>query len=325
MVEVPAQPHRATQQTTERTMRVFVTGATGFVGSAVVRDLMDAGHRVVGLARSDQSAAALAAAGVEAHRGSLDDADSLRAGAAASDGVIHTAFNNISETTDFVAACEADRRAIEALGEALAGSDRPLVITSGTGLLPAGRLATEEDVPDPDSHAAIRGASEEATLAFAERGVRVSVVRLAPSVHSDADKRGFVPSMIGIARAKGLAAYVGDGSNRWGAVHQLDAARLFRLALESAPAGARLHGVGEEGVPLREIAEVIGRHLNVPVASLSPQEAAAHFGWLAGFVAMDGPASSVLTQKQLDWHPQGIGLIADLEAGHYFADASAAA
>lgn len=306
-------------------MRIFVTGATGFVGSAVVRDLMNAGHHVVGLARSDRSAGVLAAAGAEAYRGSLDDPDSLRVAAAAADGVIHTAFTNISPITDFAAACEADRRAIEALGEALAGSDRPLVITSGTGLLPAGRLGTEEDMPDPDSHAAVRGASEGVALAFAERGVRVSVVRLGASVHSEADKRGFVPSMIGIARAKGVAAYVGDGSNRWAAVHQLDAARLFRLAVESAPAGARLHGVGEEGVPLREIAEVIGRHLDLPVTSVSPQEAADHFGFLAGFAAMDAPASSVLTQKLLGWHPEGIGLIADLEAGHYFTGDPAAA
>jgi nucleoside-diphosphate-sugar epimerase len=306
-------------------MRIFVTGATGFVGSAVVRDLLDAGHHVVGLARSDRSAAALEAAGAEVYRGTLDDPDSLRAAAAASDGVIHTAFTNISATTDFVAACEVDRRVIGVLGEALAGSDRPLVITSGTGVLPAGRLATEEDAPDLDSHAAVRGLAEGVALAFAERGVRVSLVRLGASVHSEADKRGFVPSMIDIARAKGVAAYVGDGSNRWAAVHQLDAARLFRLAVESAPAGARLHGVGEEGVRLREIAEVIGRHLDLPVTSVPPQEAAGHFGFLAGFVAMDAPASSVLTQKLLGWHPEGIGLIADLEAGHYFTGGPAAA
>ncbi|HEY3867250.1 MAG TPA: SDR family oxidoreductase [Actinocrinis sp.] len=295
-----------------------MTGATGLVGSAVVRDLLSAGHQVVGLARSDRAAAALTAVGAEVYRGSLDDPDGLRAAADASDGAIHTAFTNISDTGDFAAACEVERRAIEALGGALAGSDRPLVVTSGTGLLPVGRLGTEEDLPDPDSPVALRGAAEGVALAFAGRGVRVSVVRLGASVHSDADKRGFVPSLIAIARAKGVAAYVGDGANRWPAVHQLDAARLYRLAVESAPAGARLHGVGEEGVPMREIAAVIGRRLDVPVRSVSPQEAAGHFGFLAGFAGVDAPASSVLTQKLLGWQPEGVGLIADLEAGHYF-------
>ncbi len=299
-------------------MRVFVTGATGYIGSAIVRDLIDAGHHVTGLARSDAAAAALAAAGVQAHRGALDDAGSLRIAAAASDGVIHTAFQNVGPDTDFAAACAADLRAVEILGEALAGSGRPLVITSGTALLSPGRLATEEDAAVPR---APRAASEEAALSFAGRGVRVSVVRLAPSVHSgEADKKGFVPSLIGLARAKGVSAYVGDGSNRWSAVHQLDAARLFRLALESAPAGARLHGAAEEGVPFRDIAGVIGAHLSVPVTSISADEAEGHFSWLAHFVSVDNPTSSALTREQLGWQPVQPGLIADLEEGHYFKD-----
>jgi nucleoside-diphosphate-sugar epimerase len=295
-------------------MRVFVTGATGFVGSAVVRELIDAGHHVVGLARSDKAAASLTAAGAEVHRGALDDLDSLRSAAAASDGVIHTAF--IHDFSDYVGACRTDRRAVQTLGEALAGSGRPFVVTSGTAMLPPGRLATEDDAPDTGAHP--RAASEGAALAFAARGVRVSVVRLPPSVHSEGDKHGFVPTMIGIARAKGVAAYVGDGSNRWPAVHQLDAAHLFCLALEAAPAGARLHGVGDEGVPLRDIAGVIGRHLGLPVAAISPEEADGHFTWLARFVSTDNPTSSSLTQKRLGWHPGRTALIPDLEEGHYF-------
>jgi nucleoside-diphosphate-sugar epimerase len=299
-------------------MRVFVTGATGFIGSAITRDLIDAGHHVTGLARSDTAADALAAAGAQAHRGALDDADSLRSAAAASDGVIHSAFQNIGPETDFAAACAADLRAIEILGEALAGSDRPFIVTSGTALLPPGRLATEDDAAVPGFP---RAASEQAALSFAERGVRVSVVRLAPSVHSgEADKKGFVPSLIGFARAKGASAYVGDGSNRWPAVHQLDAATLFRLALESAPAGARLHAAAEEGVPFRDIAAAIGAHLNLPVRSVSLAEAEGHFSWLAHFVSIDNPTSSALTRKQLGWNPAQPGLIADIEEGHYFKD-----
>ncbi len=297
-------------------MRVFVTGATGYIGSAIVRERLAAGHQVVGLARSDTAAAALKAAGAEVHRGSLDDLDSLRSGAAASDGVIHLAFNNLSETTDFAAVSQADLRAVETIGAALEGSGKPFVVTSATFLLAMlGRLATEEDVSDP---AMPRVASENAAIALAERGVRSSVVRLALSVHDEGDKHGFVPSLIGIARAKGVSAFVGDGSNRWPAVHRLDAVRLFRLAAEAAPAGSRLHGVGEEGVPFREIAEAIGRQLKLPVGSIEASDAGAHFGFLSAFVSADNPTSSALTQQRLGWRPEGPGLIADIEQGHYF-------
>ena len=270
-------------------MRVFVTGATGFIGSAVVRELLEAEHHVAGLARSDQAAASLADAGAEVHRGSLTDLDSLRAGAAEADGVIHTAYiHDFSPTGDPAAAARTDGRAIEAIGETLAGSGRPLVVASGTALLAPGRLATEDD-NDARGHAASPGLRAGLRSQFAGRGVRVSAMRLPPSVHGQGD-HGFVPALIGIARAKGLAAYVGDGSNRWAAVHRLDAARLFRLALESAPAGTRLHAVGDEGVPFRDIAAVIGRHLDLPVTSISREEADAHFGGFALFASMDVPA-----------------------------------
>jgi nucleoside-diphosphate-sugar epimerase len=297
-------------------MRVFVTGATGFIGSAIVQELIDAGHQVLGLARSDVAAASLSAVGAEAHRGSLDDFDSLRSGAAASDGVIHTAF--LHDFSDYAGAGETDRRAVEALGAALAGSDRPLVITSGTTIVTAGKLATEEDPADPESVTSVRVPSEEAVLALATRGVRSSVVRLPPSVHGDGD-RAFVPALIGIARDKGVSAYVGDGSNRWPAVHRLDAAHLFRLALESAPAGSRLHGVADEGVPFRDIASVIGTRLGVPVVSKSPEEAGEHFDWLGAFVQVDNPTSSALTQEQLGWRPTQPALIPDLDRASYFA------
>jgi nucleoside-diphosphate-sugar epimerase len=296
-------------------MRVFVTGATGFIGSAVVRELLDAGHEVVGLARSDASAEALRAAGAAAHPGDLTDPDALRAAAGGADGAIHTAFVHDFSPAGRAAAMEVDRAAIAAMGEAFAGSDRPLVVTSGTAGLSLGRPATEDDVPaDP---AAGRHPAEQLTLALAERGVRSSVLRLPPSVHGEGDLHGFVPQLVAIAREAESSATVGDGANRWAAVHRLDAARLFRLALEGAPASSRLHGVAEEGVPAHAMAAAIGRQLGVPVTSVSPEEAADRFTWLAPFWAMDVPASSAHTRTLLGWDPVGPTLLADLDAGHY--------
>ncbi|MGW2571074.1 SDR family oxidoreductase [Streptomyces sp. NPDC001537] len=300
-------------------MRIFVTGASGWIGSALVPELLDAGHRVVGLARSDASAAALTAAGADVVRGTVDDLDVLAGAAAASDGVVHLAFkHDLAFTGDFQGAAEADRRAVDALGEALAGTDRPFVLASGLAGLKPGRLSNERDMPAVDgSPVSIRPATATALLALASRGVRSSVVRLSPTCHGEGDN-GFMATLVAIARDKGVSGYVGDGTNRWPAVHRLDAARLFRLAVEKAPAGTVLHGVAEEGVPIRDIAEVIGRHLDVPVASVAPEAAVEHFAWLGRFLALDVPASSTLTRELLDWQPTGPGLLDDLDKGHYF-------
>jgi nucleoside-diphosphate-sugar epimerase len=287
----------------EISMRVFVTGATGYIGSAVVRELLEANHTVVGLARTEQGAALLRALGAEARDGSLDDLDSLHSAAAAADGVIHLAFRHIADRrntdfagADFANALQTDLSAVEAMGAALEGSGKPFVTTA--------HLNGE--------------ASDNAVLALATRGVRAAVASLAPSVHGEGDTHGFVPRLIAVARAKGVSAYIGDGSNRWPAVHRLDAARLYRLALEVAPAGSRLDGVGDEGVPFRDIASVIGNHLSLPLVSIAREEASAHFGPVAAIAAFDRPRSSVQTQELLGWRPTHVGLLADLEQGFYF-------
>lgn len=294
-------------------MRVFVTGATGFIGTVVVQDLIRSGHQVLGLTRNDAGAGALVRAGAQVHRGDLEDLESLRAGAAMSDGVIHLAFGH--DFSRFREMGQIDRRAIEAIGEALAGSNRPVVVTSGTLLVKPGKVATEEMAASDDT--SLPRVSEQAAMSLIAKGVRASIVRL-PQVH-DRDKAGLVSYLIAIARQQGVSAYVGDGRNRWSAVHRLDVAPVYRLALEKAPAGARYHAVAEEGVALRDIAEAIGRGLKLPVVSKSGEDAARHFGTLSAFAGMDGPASSALTQQRLGWRPtQSAGLVADLDQFNEF-------
>jgi nucleoside-diphosphate-sugar epimerase len=300
-------------------MRVFVTGASGHIGLPVVRELVGAGHEVVGLARSDDSAAKIEAAGATARRGDLDDLDGLKAAASEADGVIHLAFkHDLMQTGDMEGAIGADMAATQAFGDALAGTDKAFVNTSGTlmlGMMDLGRTGTEDD-RSPGGH---RADVENATLALADRGVRSSVVRLSPLVHSDLDKHGFGPILIGIARDKGFAGYPGEGTNQWPAVHTLDAASLYRRAVEAAPAGQVLHGVGDEGVPLREIAEAIGRGTGLEARSVSEAEIPDYFSYLAGFITLDDPTSNAKTREVVGWEPTHPGLIADYDAGHYFA------
>ena len=292
-------------------MRIFVNGASGFIGSAVVADLIGAGHQVVGLARSDSSAQAVTNAGADVQRGSLDDLDSLRQGAEKTDGTIHLAFSH--DFNDFAAGAELDRRAIEVLGDSLAGSDRPLVVAGGILWLSPGHNLTEDQAAPPE----LPRFSEAAVLGLTDRGVRTAVVRLPPSVHGEGD-HGFVPYLIEVARQKGVSAYPGDGSSRWPAVHRLDAARAFRLAVENAPAGSIIQAVDDEGVPVRSIAETIGTHLDVPVTSVALEGAYDHFGWIGPLFSVDAPATSQRTRELLGWQPTHDKLLDDLDAGHYF-------
>ena len=294
-------------------MRVFVTGATGFIGTAIVQELIGASYQVLGLARSDASAQKLIDAGAEAHMGNLEDLDSLRSGVAQSDGVIHAGF--IHDFTRFQEVCLVDKIAIETIGEVLAGSDCPFIVTSGTALVSPGKLATEDIIP-PFNPAWPR-ASEQTADAVAALGVRAAAIRLSPSVHGDEDKHGFIPILVNIAREKGVSAYVGEGLNQWNAVHRLDAAHLYRLALENAVPRTRFHGSAEEAITVKTIAEAIGKQLNIPVVSVAPEAAAEHFGWFSHMAAIDCPASSRRTQEQLTWHPTHSTLLADIENGIY--------
>lgn len=294
-------------------MRVFITGATGFVGTAITKELISKGHHVLGLARSASSAKKLIDAGAEVHKGDLEDLDSLKSGATAADGVIHAGF--IHDFTRFKEVCEVDKLAIGAIAEALKGSDKPLLVTSGTALVSPGTLATETIVPP--FHPSFPRASEQAATAAAAQGVRASVLRLPPSVHGDGDLHGFIPILIDIAREKGVSAYIGEGRNRWNAVHRLDAAALYRLALEKAEAGARFHAVAEQEIPFRSIAEALGKKLNLPAVSISPEEAKEHFGWFVRFASIDAPASSQLTQQWLNWQPAHTTLLNDLKGDVY--------
>lgn len=295
-------------------MRIFVTGATGFIGSAIVQELISAGYEVLALARSEASAKSLIAVGAEVHKGDIEDLESLRRGAAAADGVIHTAFNH--DFSRFKENCEKDKYAIEALSSALVGSDRPLIITSAIGVLPKGSLVTENTLPVFGSYANPRVASEEAAMSAMDKGIKVSIVRLPPAVHGDGD-HAFIPTLIEIARNKGLSAFIGEGNNNWPAVHRLDAAKLFRLVLEKSEAGV-YHAVAEQGVAFKEIADVIGKRLNVPVISKPKEEASNHFTWFTHFAEMDIPSSSEETREKLGWKPQQPGLISDIDRTNYF-------